>query len=540
MEHHSDACEAVELVVKLGSNHLNVVIVYRAPSLSFPLFLNLMRDIFGHLVISSQRRLLCVGDFNIHMDNEHDHKTKAFKSLLDEFGLKQHVNVPTHKFGHILDLVITDQAYPNLLLANGPLIEGYVESDHVPLRFHISWMKPAKPSRSIKYRRWKTLNKEAFNADLRAACLTYDLACDTNSLVKFYDDTLSAVLEKHLPLKQKVVTEHANCPYYNDIIRSCKTERRRLERRWRRTQAPNDRQNYVNKCKEINDLLSKAKADYYKSKLAECDKDNKAIFKVINELLHRNAGEIFPNVAGAQSYLPQKINDFFTDKIDLIRHKLNSYSVNASDLSDVNFQSFLDVYSQSDQLSRFYVLSDAAVEILIVSRPTKHSQLDPIPTWLLKENSKELLSLITKIINSSITSGNFPNDLKCAILAPLLKKYNLDPMIFNNLRPISDLAFMSKLLESAVCNQYKAHLKRHGLAELYQSAYKENHSVETALICVQNDIVSALDDKKICITSSTWSERCLWHSWSQSYLECSWKACWCHWLGPELVLFLSV
>ena len=41
-----------------------------------------------------------------------------------------------------------------------------------------------------------------------------------------------------------------------------------------------------------------------------------------------------------------------------------------------------------------------------------------------------------------------------------------------------------------------AHLKRHGLAELYQSAYKENHGVETALICVQNDIVCALDDKK--------------------------------------------
>ena len=97
-EHHSDACEAIELAVKLGSNQLNVVIVYRAPSLSFRLFLDLMRDIFGRLVTSSQRRLLCVGDFNIHMDNEHDHKTKSFKSMLDEFGLKQHVNVPTHKF----------------------------------------------------------------------------------------------------------------------------------------------------------------------------------------------------------------------------------------------------------------------------------------------------------------------------------------------------------------------------------------------------------------------------------------------------------
>ena len=161
------------------------------------------------------------------------------------------------------------------------------------------------------------------------------------------------------------------------------------------------------------------------------------------------------------------------------------------------------------------------METLIVSRPTKHSQLDSIQTWLLKEKSKELLSLITKIIISSITSGNFPNDLKCVILSPLLKKYNLDPMIFNNLRPISNLAFMSKLLESAVCSQYKAHLKRPDLAELYQSEYKENHSVATALICVQNDIVCGLDDKKICIASSTWSERGLWYRWSQRSLEYS-------------------
>ena len=135
-----------------------------------------------------------------------------------------------------------------------------------------------------------------------------------------------------------------------------------------------------------------------------------------------------------------------------IRQKLDSYSVDKSGLSSVKFQSFLDAYSQSDQLSSFCVLSDAAVEKIIVSRPTKHSQLDPIPTWLLRENSKELLSLITKIINS-LMSGIFPSDLKCAILVPLLKKYNLDPLIFNNLRPISNLAFMSKLIESAVCNQ---------------------------------------------------------------------------------------
>ena len=43
-----------------------------------------------------------------------------------------------------------------------------------------------------------------------------------------------------------------------------------------------------------------------------------------------------------------------------------------------------------------------------------------------------------------------------------------------------------------------------------------------------------------CVTCSTRFECSLWYSWSQCSHECSWKACWCHWLSPEMVCFLSV
>ena len=103
---------------------------------------------------------------------------------------------------------------------------------------------------------------------------------------------------------------------------------------------------------------------------------------------HRNTVEIFPDDTGVQSDLSQKINDLFTDEIYLIRQKLESYSVDMSGVNSVKFQPFLDAYSQSDQLSSLCVFSDVAVEELIVSRPTKHCQLDPTPSWLRKENSK--------------------------------------------------------------------------------------------------------------------------------------------------------
>jgi len=55
---------------------------------------------------------------------------------------------------------------------------------------------------------------------------------------------------------------------------------------------------------------------------------------------------------------------------------------------------------------------------------------------------------------------------------------------------VSDLTFISKLIEEAVAKRIIQHINS---SRLLQSAYKEQHSVETALIKVHNDILCALD-----------------------------------------------
>ena len=148
------------------------------------------------------------------------------------------------------------------------------------------------------------------------------------------------------------------------------------------------------------------------------------------------------------------------------------------------------------EFSSFVPLSDTDIQKLIISRPTKHCDLDPIPTWLLKQCSGTLLPIIKSTINASLLSGLYPDNLKEAILKPLLKKLGLDPACFKNLRPISNLAFISKFIEGAVCNQYNTHILSNDIAEIYQSAYKASHCVETAIVCVHNDIVRAIDNKQ--------------------------------------------
>ena len=52
-------------------------------------------------------------------------------------------------------------------------------------------------------------------------------------------------------------------------------------------------------------------------------------------------------------------------------------------------------------------------------------------------------------------------------------------------------------MEKVVCNQIKDHLKTHGLQEPLQSAYRELHSTETALLRVRTNILKAMDDNKV-------------------------------------------
>jgi hypothetical protein len=92
-----------------------------------------------------------------------------------------------------------------------------------------------------------------------------------------------------------------------------------------------------------------------------------------------------------------------------------------------------------------------------------------------------------------------PEPLKIAMLDPLLKKVNADSDIFQNIRPVSNLKFLPKLVKRAVFVQLNEYLVENELYEVFQSAYKSFHNTETSLLRVQNDIMQSLDKKQSVI-----------------------------------------
>ena len=72
-------------------------------------------------------------------------------------------------------------------------------------------------------------------------------------------------------------------------------------------------------------------------------------------------------------------------------------------------------------------------------------------------------------------------------------KPNLDKEMLKDYRPVSNLPFISKILEKVVNNQLENHINSHSLHDDVQSAYRAYHSTETALLRVHHDIAYALD-----------------------------------------------
>ena len=92
-----------------------------------------------------------------------------------------------------------------------------------------------------------------------------------------------------------------------------------------------------------------------------------------------------------------------------------------------------------------------------------------------------------------------PVTFKEAVVIPLLKKPSLCPEELSNYRPVSNLNYISKVLEKVVTSRIKDHLATNKLLEPLQSAYRQYHSTETALLKVHDDLARALDEKKACI-----------------------------------------
>src|SRR5258706_5554249 len=183
-------------------------------------------------------------------------------------------------------------------------------------------------------------------------------------------------------------------------------------------------------------------------------------------------------------FSPADFLRFLEKKVESVRHDIEG----AHDLS-----------LTSNSFCSFQPCSNLVVHKLVKDSLSKSCELDPVPTFIVKEFSDVLVPMLTRLCNASVSSGYFPSSQKEAIVIPALKKQGLDPVEMKNFRPISNLRFTSKLVEKVVCLQLIPYLAASDLWPKLQSGFRRFHSTETAVLKVLSDIYNAIDGSQVVL-----------------------------------------
>ena len=232
---------------------------------------------------------------------------------------------------------------------------------------------------------------------------------------------------------------------------------------------------------------------FYTKFIDENSVDQGRLFRATKRLLARTDELSFPDYH-EKTAVANDINDFFVRKITRIRADIDATEVDDT----VPTESGVGDICTCLSLSSFCPLTESDVSALIKTSAKKSCLMDPMPTSLVVGCLDVLLPVMTRIVNSSLSSGYFPAEWKEALVCPLLKKAGLD-LVFKNLRPVSNLQFLSKLTEQAVFDQTYNRMMDLGLYPLFQSAYRKGHSTETALLKVQNDILMNMNRQHVTL-----------------------------------------
>ena len=168
--------------------------------------------------------MIILGDFNTHVDDPEDQAAQIVQDTLNAFNLKQHVNIPTHNFGHTIDLIITSNDY------RGKLIPVSYISDHRMITLDTNIPEP-KPKTEIKYACNLTDNKvqEFINQFNNMPILnSSNLKDATNQL----NSEILRTLDKIAPKQIKKIISRIRKPWYDDDLKHQRKIVKNRERRW--------------------------------------------------------------------------------------------------------------------------------------------------------------------------------------------------------------------------------------------------------------------------------------------------------------------
>ena len=448
---------------------------------------------FLSLISDNKGAFILFGDLNINCLDNNNPSTVAFLDLLDSYNLEQIVGKPTHEKGGLLDVIIVEKN-SNITEMVAETCDNF-KTDHYLNKLTIQTnTKRTKPKIITKEVRMpnnvvlEDLYKEVEGSPLYKPEIFTKLSA--SECVTLYNSTIEEIYNNTCPITIKRYREDCERPcWYNTHLQQLKQNKRKLERKHKKCPSEQNKKELTIARNKYNYALKNTRSSFYKNKINESTKEPKAMFKTLGKLCGTVKEKILPKFS-TETAVAEQLSNFYIDKIKNIRNYIDMNS----DCKRTNTSQ--TITKNTARAFEFAEITMKDLEDITKSVKKKTCQLDPAPTTFVMQFFTKISPFILHLLNSAICTQSFPDNLKHAIIIPVIKNTKLDQDELSNYRPVSNLPMLSKFCERGLYIQVENYIEDQNLHAHSQSAYRKHNSCETAILRITENIQQNLFKKR--------------------------------------------
>ncbi|KAL0831856.1 hypothetical protein ABMA28_001386 [Loxostege sticticalis] len=463
----------------ISTRLLNQVIIigtaYRPPWLDPEVFLNAITESVASFTWADG--LVLTGDFNINLLNEGSSRCRELMQCIHSQNLKQLIDEPTHYTDHsatLIDVICTDLRPSRVVVKYSPDL-----GRHAMLLAEFKIKTERTSPRWVTYRPFKDIVLEQLERDLSVidwGGLGLNCLDNVDQLVEAFTQCVIGLMDLHAPTRTRKF-KHPPHPWITDTIREMIRVRDDYHKKYQLQKTAALKHSYKAMKSLVSKAIEREKTLFFTKQINNNVNSPKMLWKNLKST-------ILPNKKNNVD-LPSSLND-----PDLINtHFLNVPGENKVTISQLTFYEH-HRHEKSGSFSLHTVNEDLVLKTIRDLRSNAQGD-DGLSLDMLLLTLPYSLGAITAIINRSILDGVFPENWKVAIVRPFPK--TSQPSTVRELRPISILPCLSKILERIVCSQLTNYLEVQDILPHYQSGFRKGYGTATALAGVVDDLLAAQD-----------------------------------------------
>lgn len=469
--------ESLWVTIKAGKLKIAVGVLYRPPHVPYAEIEQLF-DILGEINCEHDAIIL-LGDLNIDLLVQNT-ATQLLNNIFESFMLKQTIRQPTRvttTSSSLIDVIAISQ---NLKIFGTSVDDTSNVSDHLLTTTTVFIDNPVTKSKQIIFRNFKNFIYEEFiitaaEADWSSIIQTPQL----DSKINAFNRIVGYIFDKHAPLVTVTNNSRKQKPFFTDTLKILRKLKIKALRRYQKTKFESHKAYYLQIRNYFVHAFKAEQKSYYEYVFSRNMSNSKQLWATLKKagVTNNHDHPISPSVGDA-SYL----NEHFKSQIP------------ATQISEQLIHNYLKAEPPGN-FNTFKTMDEQDFYRIFNNIKSNATGADNISKKMLQLLFPIGLDAFLNIINTSLRNGQFPNIWKQSIIMPIPK--TTDVKSANDLRPISILPVLSKIIEKHVHNQVLEYLNHHSILPIYQSGFRKNHSTQTALLKVTNDICHYWDDRAL-------------------------------------------